>query len=64
MELTIVAAERDLLIRVRDSGPGVPHDMRDAIFMDGVTDEILRHGRAAGAGARAGPAGGHAAAAG
>ena len=37
VELTIVAAECDLIIRVRDSGPGVPHDMREAIFMDGVT---------------------------
>ena len=37
VELTIVAVEHDLLIRVRDSGPGVPHDMRDAIFTDGVT---------------------------
>ena len=37
VELTIVAVEQDLLIRVRDSGPGVPQDMRDAIFMDGVT---------------------------
>jgi two-component system, CitB family, sensor kinase len=37
VELTIVAAEQDLMIRVRDSGPGVPHDMREAIFMDGVT---------------------------
>ena len=59
VELTIVAAEHDLLIRVRDSGPGVPHDMREAIFTDGVHDEILGHGRAAGTGARAGPAGGH-----
>jgi two-component system CitB family sensor kinase len=37
VELTIVAVEQDLLVRVRDSGTGVPHDMRDAIFMDGVT---------------------------
>jgi two-component system CitB family sensor kinase len=37
VELTIVAAEHNLMIRVRDSGPGVPHDMREAIFMDGVT---------------------------
>lgn len=37
VELTIVAAERDLLVRVRDSGPGVPSAMREAIFMDGVT---------------------------
>ena len=59
VELTMVAAEHDLMIRVRDSGPGVPHDMREAIFIDGVTDEILGHRRAAGTGARAGPAGGH-----
>jgi two-component system CitB family sensor kinase len=32
-----VAAESDLLIRVRDTGPGVPHDMREQVFMDGVT---------------------------
>ncbi len=37
VELTIVAVEQDLLVRVRDSGTGVPHEMRDAIFMDGVT---------------------------
>jgi two-component system CitB family sensor kinase len=37
VELTLVAAESDLLIRVHDSGPGVPHDMREQIFMDGVT---------------------------
>ncbi|MBV9381184.1 MAG: sensor histidine kinase [Streptosporangiaceae bacterium] len=37
VELTLVAAGSGLLIRVRDTGPGVPHDMREAIFMDGVT---------------------------
>jgi two-component system, CitB family, sensor kinase len=37
VELTLVAADSDLLIRVRDSGPGVPHDLRDQIFTDGVT---------------------------
>ncbi len=37
VELTLVTAESDLLIRVRDTGPGVPHDMRDQIFTDGVT---------------------------
>jgi two-component system CitB family sensor kinase len=37
VELTLVAAESDLLIRVRDTGPGVPHDMREQIFTDGVT---------------------------
>jgi two-component system CitB family sensor kinase len=37
VELTLVAAESDLLIRVRDSGPGVPQELRDKIFTDGVT---------------------------
>ncbi len=37
VELTLVAADSDLLIRVRDTGPGVPHDLRDKIFTDGVT---------------------------
>jgi two-component system CitB family sensor kinase len=37
VELTLVAAESDLLVRVRDNGPGVPHDMREQIFTDGVT---------------------------
>jgi two-component system CitB family sensor kinase len=37
IELTLVAAESDLLIRVRDTGPGVPPDLRDQIFTDGVT---------------------------
>jgi len=37
VELTLVPAESGLLIRVRDTGPGVPHDLRDQIFTDGVT---------------------------
>jgi two-component system CitB family sensor kinase len=37
VELTLVAAESDLLIRVRDTGPGVPQELRDKIFTDGVT---------------------------
>jgi two-component system CitB family sensor kinase len=37
IELTLVAAEADLLVRVRDTGPGVPHELRDQIFTDGVT---------------------------
>jgi two-component system CitB family sensor kinase len=37
VELTLVAAERDLMIRVRDTGPGVPPGMRGRIFTDGVT---------------------------
>jgi two-component system CitB family sensor kinase len=37
VELTLVAAEADLLVRVRDTGPGVPQDLREAIFTDGVT---------------------------
>jgi two-component system CitB family sensor kinase len=37
VELTLVEAESDLLIRVRDTGPGVPQELRDKIFTDGVT---------------------------
>ena len=37
VELTLVAAECDLLIQVRDTGSGVPHELREAIFTDGVT---------------------------
>jgi two-component system CitB family sensor kinase len=50
VELTVVAAEHDLLIRVRDSGPGVPHDMREAIFMDGVTTKSSATGARRGLG--------------
>jgi two-component system, CitB family, sensor kinase len=50
VELTIVAAEHDLLIRVRDSGPGVPNDMREAIFMDGVTTKSSAAGARRGLG--------------
>jgi two-component system CitB family sensor kinase len=37
VELTVVTADDGLLIRVRDSGAGVPPEMREAIFIDGVT---------------------------
>jgi two-component system CitB family sensor kinase len=50
VELTIVAAEHDLLIRVRDSGPGVPHDMKEAIFTDGVTTKTSATGARRGLG--------------
>jgi two-component system CitB family sensor kinase len=50
VELTIVAAEQDLLIRVRDSGAGVPHDMREAIFKDGVTTKSSATGARRGLG--------------
>jgi two-component system CitB family sensor kinase len=50
VELTIVGAEHDLLIRVRDSGCGVPHDMREAIFMDGVTTKSSATGARRGLG--------------
>ncbi len=50
VELTIVAAEHDLLVRVRDSGSGVPHDMREAIFMDGVTTKSSTTGARRGLG--------------
>jgi two-component system, CitB family, sensor kinase len=50
VELTIVAVEHDLLIRVRDSGPGVPQDMREAIFMYGVTTKSSATGARRGLG--------------
>jgi two-component system, CitB family, sensor kinase len=50
VELTIVAVEHDLLVRVRDSGRGVPHNMRDAIFMDGVTTKSSATGARRGLG--------------
>jgi two-component system CitB family sensor kinase len=39
VDLTIVSVGANLLIRVRDSGPGVPDDMREAIFTDGFTSK-------------------------
>jgi two-component system, CitB family, sensor kinase len=39
VELTVVSAGANLLIRVRDSGPGVPEDMREEIFTDGFTSK-------------------------
>ena len=39
VELTVVSVGPDLLIRVRDSGPGVPDDTREAIFTDGYTSK-------------------------
>ena len=39
VELTIVSAGADLLIRVRDSGPGVPDETREQIFTDGFTSK-------------------------
>ena len=50
VELTIVAVEHDLLIRVRDSGRGVPHNMRETIFMDGVTTKSSTTGARRGLG--------------
>jgi two-component system, CitB family, sensor kinase len=37
VDVTIVSAGADLLVRVRDSGPGVPDDAREAVFTDGFT---------------------------
>jgi two-component system CitB family sensor kinase len=37
VELTVVSAGADLLIRVRDNGPGVPDEVREDIFTDGFT---------------------------
>ena len=39
VELTVVSAGENLMIRVRDSGPGVRDDMREAIFTDGFTSK-------------------------
>jgi len=39
VELTIVSAGSDLLVRVRDSGPGVPEEIREEIFTDGFTSK-------------------------
>jgi two-component system, CitB family, sensor kinase len=50
VELTIVAVEHDLLVRVRDSGCGVPHNMRESIFMDGVTTKTSTTGARRGLG--------------
>ncbi|HLH83064.1 MAG TPA: ATP-binding protein [Trebonia sp.] len=49
-ELTLADAGPDLLIRVRDSGPGVPHHMREQIFMDGVTTKSSATGARRGLG--------------
>ena len=56
VELTLVAAESDLLIRVRDTGPGVPHDMREADLHRRRHHEVLGDRRAARPRARPGPA--------
>jgi two-component system CitB family sensor kinase len=37
VEVTIAESGTDLVLRVCDSGAGVPQDMRESIFMDGVT---------------------------
>jgi two-component system, CitB family, sensor kinase len=50
VELTLVAAESGLLVRVRDTGPGVPHDLREAIFTDGVTTKSSATGARRGLG--------------
>jgi two-component system, CitB family, sensor kinase len=50
VELTLVTAETGLLIRVRDTGPGVPHDMREQIFTDGVTTKSSMTGARRGLG--------------
>jgi two-component system, CitB family, sensor kinase len=39
VELTVVSAGANVLIRVRDSGPGVPEEMREEIFTDGFTSK-------------------------
>ena len=50
VELTVVSAGANLLIRVRDSGPGVPDHLREAIFTDGFTSKPSRTGARRGLG--------------
>ena len=50
VELTFVTAGGNLLIRVRDSGPGVPDDMRETIFIDGFTSKASPTGARRGLG--------------
>jgi two-component system, CitB family, sensor kinase len=50
VELTAVSAECDLLIRVRDSGPGVPEEVREAVFTDGFTSKASPAGARRGLG--------------
>lgn len=50
VELTVVSAGSGLLIRVRDSGPGVPDNDREAIFTDGFTSKASPTGARRGLG--------------
>jgi two-component system CitB family sensor kinase len=50
VELTVVSAGNGLLIRVRDSGPGVPDDNRETIFTDGFTSKASPTGARRGLG--------------
>lgn len=50
VELSVVSAGNGLLIRVRDSGPGVPDGNREAIFADGFTSKASRTGARRGLG--------------
>ena len=50
VELAVVSAGNGLLIRVRDSGPGVPDGNREVIFTDGFTSKASRTGARRGLG--------------
>ncbi|HLI42214.1 MAG TPA: ATP-binding protein, partial [Streptosporangiaceae bacterium] len=50
VELSLTTAADGLLVRVRDSGPGVPPELREAIFMDGVTTKSSAAGARRGLG--------------
>jgi two-component system, CitB family, sensor kinase len=50
VELTVVSAGANMLIRVRDSGPGVPEAMREEIFTDGFTSKASPTGARRGLG--------------
>ena len=50
VELTVMSAGAGLVIRVRDSGPGVPEPAREAIFTDGFTSKASPTGARRGLG--------------
>lgn len=45
VELSLVADGDDLLVAVIDSGDGIPEDIGDRVFQEGVTTRTDEHGR-------------------
>jgi two-component system, CitB family, sensor kinase len=50
VDVSVVMEEDDLVIRVADSGPGVPNDLLDRIFTEGFTTKSRSNGRRRGFG--------------